>query len=132
MDERTFLRLEFQVEALQERVARLESEAKELYGSIKALDGQLAGDKRYTTLSEQLEQYRQENTNQEREIGILIEGVRAIKEALSKARDKSLSDAAQSITINVEGGRGGQTSNFNNNIDGNGANVGQGGSVQQK
>lgn len=111
-----FSELEFEIKVLRRSVTKLESDVRENFGLIKELHGKQVTDQR-------LDNADKVNMQQERAIGQLQMGLDLITKALAESGDKSLKDAASNIsdkiTINVQGGSGGD--NFNNLQSGDGA-----------
>ena len=111
-----FSELEFEIKVLRRSVTKLESDVRENFGLIKELHGKQVTDQR-------LDSADKVNMQQERAIGQLQMGLDLITKALAESGDKSLKDAASNIsdkiTINVQGGSGGD--NFNNLQSGDGA-----------
>jgi glutamine amidotransferase PdxT len=102
IEDKEFWALQFKVEEMGKAIIQLVDQSRTQYGMITKLEGKAGA-------LDELKELRETDKKIFATIGGLVEGQKQLKEALSKADDKNLAEAAKAITINVAGGKSDST-----------------------
>ncbi len=108
-DDKTFWKLEANVESLEKRVTQTEVVIRQIEGLMHELKGQISVNIQFELLAKQVDAINNQNLVYQREIGEIAGAIKAISQALERSNDATIRQAAKSININVDAGSQGST-----------------------
>jgi uncharacterized coiled-coil protein SlyX len=110
-------RLSFQFEMVEKRLDRVEHQLQEQYGTLRELQGRINSDSTVKQLQDRISEIQSIDMEQQIAIGQIQGAIASAKETISQItvqitrllQQQRQQDRDNNVTINVQGGQGGQS-----------------------